>query len=403
MIDTLPLIDGGPTHRLMERIGLLKQRAPELARGALVLALFAWLPMLVLAASEGHLTGGVPMPFLFDYGVHARALFAMPLLIVVEVVVGPRLGGAAAQFLARGLVKPEQHGRFEAAVAQALRIRDSAVLEVAVLVLAYVGSFLSLGLAFSFQVSRWDLLVTPSGPRITLAGIWSTFVAVPLYQFLVYRSLMRLLNWSGFLWAVSRLELQLVPTHPDRAGGLGFLGGAHRPLGLLGVSIGAVLSGRYCTEILHGGASLSAIQAPVAVFVVIIVLVCLGPLVVFTPRLMAARRKGLVEYGALALRYSADFDRKWLRGGAAARRAAAGQRRHPVARRHGRQLRADPPDAPGPVQPEGREHAGRRVPLAARPGARDRDADGGGPEDGDEGPRLRDGRLGRPPAVSSSS
>ena len=317
MIDTLPLIDGGPTHRLMERIGLLKQRAPELARGALVLALFAWLPMLVLAASEGHLTSGVPMPFLFDYGVHARALFAMPLLIVVEVVVGPRLGGAAAQFLARGLVKPEERGRFEAAVAQALRIRDSAVLEVAVLVLAYVGSFLSLGLAFSFQVSRWDLLVTSSGPRITLAGIWSTFVAVPLYQFLVYRSLMRLLNWSGFLWAVSRLELQLVPTHPDRAGGLGFLGGAHRPLGLLGVSIGAVLSGRYCTEILHGGGSLSAIQAPVAVFVVIMVLVCLGPLVVFTPRLMAARRKGLVEYGALALRYSADFDRKWLRGGAA--------------------------------------------------------------------------------------
>ena len=184
------------------------------------------------------------------------------------------------------------------------------------LVLAYVGSFLSLGLALSFQVSRWDLLVTSSGPRVTLAGIWSTFVAVPLYQFLVYRSLMRLLNWSGFLWAVSRLELQLVPTHPDRAGGLGFLGGAHRPLGLLGVSIGAVLSGRYCTEILHGGGSLSAIQAPVVVFVVIIVLVCLGPLVVFTPRLMAARRKGLVEYGALALRYTTDFDRKWLRGGA---------------------------------------------------------------------------------------
>ena len=94
--------------------------------------------MLVLAAGEGHLTGGVPMPFLFDYGVHARlASFAMPLLIVVEVVVGGR-GSAAppAQFLARGLVKAEQHARFEAAVAQALRIRDSAVLEVAVLVLA---------------------------------------------------------------------------------------------------------------------------------------------------------------------------------------------------------------------------------------------------------------------------
>jgi len=317
VIDTLPLIDGGPTHRLMLRIGLLKERAPELARGALVLALFAWLPQLVLTAAAGHLTGGVPVPFLFDYGVHARLLFAMPLLIVAEVVVGPRLGAAAARFVERGLVKPSDLPRFEQAVAQALRIRDSATLEVAVLALAYVGSFISLGLAFSFQVSRWDLLVTSAGPRITNAGIWSTFVAVPLYQFLVYRSLVRMLNWFGFLWTVSRLELQLVPTHPDRAGGLGFLGGAHRPLGVFALSVGAVLSGRYCTEILYGGSSLSAIQAPIVVFTVIMLLVCLGPLVAFVPQLMAARRKGLVEYGGLALRYAAEFDRKWLRGGAA--------------------------------------------------------------------------------------
>src|SRR6185436_4684716 len=190
----------------MQRIGLLKQRGPELARGALVLAVFAWLPMLVLAAAAGHLTGGVPVPFLFDYGVHARLLFSLPLLIVAEVVVGPRLGAAAARFLERGLVKPAEVPRFEQAVAQALRIRESAVLEVVVLVLAYVGSFLSLGLSFSFQVSRWDVLVTPGGPRITMAGIWSTFVAVPLYQFLVYRSLVRMLNWFGFLWSVSDLD-----------------------------------------------------------------------------------------------------------------------------------------------------------------------------------------------------
>jgi hypothetical protein len=237
VIDTLPLIDGGPTHRLMLRIGLLKERASELTRGALVLALFAWVPMLVLAATAGHLTSGVPVPFLFDWGVHARMLFSLPLLIVAEVVVGPRLGGAAARFLERGLVKPADVPRFEQAVAQALRIRDSAVLEVVVLVLAYVGSFLSLTLSFSFQVSRWDVLVTPGGPRITMAGIWSTFVAVPLFQFLVYRSLVRMLNWFGFLWSVARLDLQLVPTHPDRAGGLGFLGGAHRPLGVFALSV----------------------------------------------------------------------------------------------------------------------------------------------------------------------
>ena len=116
-------------------------------------------------------------------------------MIVIEIVVGPRLGGAAARLLELGLVKPDERGRFEAAVAEALRLRDSSVLEVAVLALAYVGSFLSLAVSFSFGVSTWDLLVTPTGPRLTQAGIWNAFVAIPLYQFLVYRTLVRLLSW----------------------------------------------------------------------------------------------------------------------------------------------------------------------------------------------------------------
>ena len=316
MMDALPLFDGGPTHNLMMRIGVLRRRAPELARGALVLALFCWLPLLLLSLSEGHLTRGVPIPFLLDFGVHARLLFSLPLLIVAEVVVGPRLGGAAARFLERGLVKPEQRGRFEQAVAEALRLRDSATLEVAVLVLAYLGSFLTLGIAFSTGVSTWDLLVTPTGPRLTLAGIWNTFVAVPLYQFLVFRALVRLLVWWRFLWSVSRLELQLMPTHPDKAGGLGFLGGAQRPIALLAVAVSAVLSGRYCSEILYAGASLDGFKAPIACVVGLLVLLIFGPLVVFVPLLLATRRNGLVEYGGLALRYTAEFDRKWLRGGA---------------------------------------------------------------------------------------
>jgi hypothetical protein len=42
----------------------------------------------------------------------------------------------------------------------------------------------------------------------------------------------------------------------------------------------------------------------------------LGPLLVFAPRLMSAKRTGLREYGMLASRYVSEFDRKWVRGGA---------------------------------------------------------------------------------------
>ena len=44
----------------------------------------------------------------------------------------------------------------------------------------------------------------------------------------------------------------------------------------------------------------------------------LGPLMVFRPKLAAAKREGLREYGTLAQRYAREFDHKWLRGGAPA-------------------------------------------------------------------------------------
>ena len=42
----------------------------------------------------------------------------------------------------------------------------------------------------------------------------------------------------------------------------------------------------------------------------------LGPLLVFSRKLEAAKREGLREYSMLAQRYVREFDGKWLRGGA---------------------------------------------------------------------------------------
>jgi hypothetical protein len=313
---SVPLLDGGPTQRILARVGLAKRSLPTLVQGSVMLALVAWLPLLAFSAFQGLALGGVEVPFLLDFGAHARLFCGIPLLIIAEAVVGPRLGRAAAHLVERGIIKDDDLGRFDETVTEAYRLRDSASLEVAVLVLAYIGSFLALGLQFfSGDVSRWDLRASSLGARPTLAGIWSMFVAIPLFQFLLFRTFVRLLIWWRFLWGVSRLDLQLVPTHPDRAGGIAFLGGAHRPLGLIGVAVGSVLSGRYCTDILFQGGSLVTLKAPVATAVVLVVILCLGPLLMFMPQLMAARRKGLVEYGALAYRYTKDFDRKWVRAG----------------------------------------------------------------------------------------
>ena len=44
------------------------------------------------------------------------------------------------------------------------------------------------------------------------------------------------------------------------------------------------------------------------------VLFILGPLVMFTPQLDRAKRKGSTEYALLATRYPFGFEKKWIQG-----------------------------------------------------------------------------------------
>ena len=112
--------------------------------------------------------------------------------------------------------------------------------------------------------------------------------------------------------------MSLVPTHPDRVGGLGFLSNTAYAFIPLAVAHGALLAGLIANRIFYLGAGLLDFKAEVAVVLAFLLCLVFGPLVVFAPRLAQAKRTGLREYGVLAERYVRDFDAKWLRGGAPA-------------------------------------------------------------------------------------
>jgi AcrR family transcriptional regulator len=117
---------------------------------------------------------------------------------------------------------------------------------------------------------------------------------------------------------VSRIELSLVPTHPDRVGGLGFLSNTAYAFAVLAVAHGTLLAGQLANRIFFLGAALTQFKAEIAALVVFLLCAFLGPLLVFSAQLAQAKRKGLREYGTLAERYVREFDAKWLRGGAPA-------------------------------------------------------------------------------------
>jgi hypothetical protein len=146
--------------------------------------------------------------------------------------------------------------------------------------------------------------------------MWYGYVSLPIFQFLLLRWYFRLFIWTRFLWQVSRIELSILPTHPDRFGGLGFLSNTVYAFAMLLVAHSAMVAAQLANRIFFLGAALVDYKAEVAVMVAFLLCVVFGPLLVFAPQLARAKRNGLREYGALAERYVREFDDKWLRGGA---------------------------------------------------------------------------------------
>ena len=320
------LVLGGPLYQLFRRAHLSGDTLELLRRRVLVIALFAWLPLLVLSFVEGHAWGsGVTMPFLYDVDAHVRFLIALPLLVVAELIVHQRMRPVIRQFGERGLIADAARAKFDAALASALRLRNSVMAEVGLIAFVYgVGVMVIWRTHAAVDVASWYGETAQKRFQPSLAGWWFGCVSLPLFQFILLRWYFRLFVWARFLWHVSRIELKLVPTHPDRCGGLGFLANVCTAFAPLLVAQGALLAGTMANQIFFAGAKLPQFKVEIIAFVAVMLFAVLGPLLVFIPVLGHAKRVGLREYGTLAQRYVRDFDQKWLRGGAPAEEAFVG-------------------------------------------------------------------------------
>lgn len=264
--------------------------------------------MLLLAMAERALTGHPEAMRVFtnDYAVHVRFLLALPLLIVGDALTGAAISRCESHVVDAGIVGPD-----DARVARALdvvrRLRSSRA--ISFLILAGVMA-LALGtsgenLAAWLELTRRRAVLWPS--------VWLGFVAFPLFRFFLLRWLFRWLVWAGFLVFLRRRDLQLVATHPDRCGGLGFLAvPVSASLGIVfGVTLTVAMSWRQV--IVSQAASFAQVRVQALGLAAVWFVVLLGPLMVFAPRLMRLKRVALVEYSRLGDEYMRDFQQKWLR------------------------------------------------------------------------------------------
>ena len=169
------LVSGGLLYRFWRRTRLSGDALQLIHRRVIVAAVLTWVPLLLLSIADGNAWGrSGAVTFLQDIETHVRLLIAVPLLIVAEVRVHRVLPQIVRLFVERGLIPDAARPQFDAAIASAMRLRNSVVPELLLIVFVY-----SVGVPFVWRdqlalgVNSWYATVEGGHLHPSLAGWWA--------------------------------------------------------------------------------------------------------------------------------------------------------------------------------------------------------------------------------------
>ena len=298
-LEHFPFLETGPAYRLFERMPM----AP--ARRVVLLVALAWLPLALLSrlTPESALT----VTFFADLVVQIRLLLALPIYLLCVPFIERGIQLCVSEFVVCDIVT--ERDSYAAILRSTQRLLDSKLVDAILLLAAFVRSFAYFRL---HPGSSWLGMHPATSP--TPAGWWFAIVSLPLIYYVACWWLWRVFVWIYFLSRVARLKLNLIATHPDRAGGMGFISATQMRFAYLASGSNAVISADIAMLILVRGDRLEDFQILIPMIIVVHVGLIIAPLFFFSNQLVTCARIGKRLYGRLATEYVRDFQGKWMAG-----------------------------------------------------------------------------------------
>ncbi|OHB56548.1 MAG: hypothetical protein A2Y07_09525 [Planctomycetes bacterium GWF2_50_10] len=313
-IEQLDLTETGLLGRIFIRTGLTRPGKIIILLRILLAWSLAWIPLLVLSIMQGQAYDkNLKIPFLYDFAAHVRFFFAVPIFILSDFFLAPRVKDTILGFLNAGLIKDGQRQIYFSGIKKMQRLNSSIISDIAILFIVISATLLGLQTGISLEAQSWQKTISDDTVRISAAGWWLVHVSIPVWQFFLLRWLWHVYIYSTFLFNVAKLDLALIPTHPDRVGGLHFLSLGQKWLMPFVFVISAALASDMGTKIVFQNAQFLQFRYDILLFIVLMGLFVVAPLILFTPRLILTRRTGLITYGVLAAEYVRSFDNKWIK------------------------------------------------------------------------------------------
>ncbi len=306
------IVRGGPFYRAQLATRILTPDKWNLGRRVIFALAIGWVPLVLITLFfDPASIGGL----LTDYSINVRMLIAVPVLLLGQQIMEKGFRTTVGHVRDAKLLSPSQLLEMDGIIGGLTKLRDSMIAElvVAVAVYAEIVGRLSSHIPFALP---W-MLSGPAGDlHLSFAGWYHALISQFILQFLLGISLWKWLLWVGFLFRLSRLRLQLVPTHPDQHGGLGFLAMSPKAIVPTLFVVAAAIGCTWRAQVIQLDYDLMSFKIMAIVLLLIAFIVAIGPLIFFVPRLAALRREGLLEYGTLGQEHSMEFQKKWIEGGA---------------------------------------------------------------------------------------
>ncbi len=313
------LFEGDWLRRTWASMGLGTHTPFPIVKRCLVAILITYVPMAILAWRQGLFdTELTPTNFFADFAAYAQFLVGLPLYLVAEVIIDGSTREAASQFTRCGIISCEDAPRINQAHETLKRLRRSFWPDVACIVLAYVFSLVILVPQFGADpLPTWHVHGEEHARNLTAAGYWAFFIAIPFSNYIWLRLIWKITLWILYLYRVSRMRLELHPTHPDLTGGIGFISEAQGRFALFilafGISNIAAPVG-YQIAVLNYELSILPVWGPLVLFTIGAPLLFTLPLFMFTKQLFRTRKRALAAYRERVTEHSRVVESRWLFG-----------------------------------------------------------------------------------------
>lgn len=299
-------------YQVQRRLGLIPANGLGIARRAIIWSMVAWLPIVAWAFLSGRLTThAANEPLLGHFGIHVRFLIGVPLLIIAGGVVHSAMYRLLPQFITAGIVPVEELPRLREIVSRISRLRGGAIPWL--IIFGIVIARATLGdIVHQAHEIEWATTPEKASGGFGFGAWWFLYVGRPIYLTLQLAWVWRIMLLFMLFRGIAGLNLSLVPTHPDRAGGLGFLAGIPGAFAPIMFAITVVIAGMFAHDVVYHGVSVKSLYAEMGIFVGVLVLAFLSPMLAFSGVLARARRKALLDYGALVGYHGRLVRQRWI-------------------------------------------------------------------------------------------